>query len=155
MKSELTRRCGGVAILWKKDLSAITLPCRKNGRVCAIQISSPVASNITIVGVYMPSDGNTDDYQSCVSTLEEVFKQTSSVQPVVIAGDFNAHIGSLGGPMCKDTPNTQGRALKDLIDRNNLFIWVKKLVDLPTHIAVVISELYTILTVVSSCNLYQ
>ena len=91
-QSELTRCCGWVAIVWKKDLSVIALPCPDNGRVCAIQISSPVASNIAIVGVYMPSNGNTDEYHSCLSTLEEVLNTLPQSQLVVIAGDFNAHI---------------------------------------------------------------
>ena len=121
-QSDQTRGCGGVAILWKKGLSVLTLPCPNNGRVCGIKISSSVASNITVVGVYMPSDGHTDEYQSCLSDLEEVLNTLPRSQPVVIAGDFNAHLGRLGDPKCNDTPNAQGRALKDLIDRNNLFV---------------------------------
>ena len=90
----------------------------------------------------MPSDGNTDEYQSCLSDLEEVLNTLPRSQPVVIAGDFNAHLGRLGGPKCNDTPNAQGRALKDLIDRNNLFVASlgEDTGGPATHIAVVIPE---------------
>ena len=39
-----------------------------------------------------------------------------SVGPVIIAGDFNAHL-----PALSSNTNTQGRLLNDLIDRNSLF----------------------------------
>ena len=109
-QSDLTGGCGGVGILWKKDLSVITLPCPNSSRICAI------------VGVYMPSDRKTEEYQSCLSTMEEVLNKLCRSQPDVMAGNFNAHIGSLCGPKCKDTSNTHGHALNAIIGRNNLFV---------------------------------
>ena len=41
---------------------------------------------------------------------------------MVIAGDFNAHLGTLAGPRGSGPPNQRGFALKDFIDRNELFV---------------------------------
>ena len=39
-----------------------------------------------------------------------------------IAGDFNAHLGSLAGLRGHGSPNERGLVLKEFIDRNNLFV---------------------------------
>ena len=41
---------------------------------------------------------------------------------MVIAGDFNAHLGTLAGSRGTGPPNQRGFIVKDLIDRNNLFV---------------------------------
>ena len=42
--------------------------------------------------------------------------------PVVVAGDFNAHLGVLGGPKGEGEPNRQGLLVKDLVDRCSLHV---------------------------------
>ncbi len=42
--------------------------------------------------------------------------------PVLVTGDFNGHLGSLGGTRGCGNPNTPGLTLKDFIDRNSLFV---------------------------------
>jgi hypothetical protein len=37
----------------------------------------------------------------------------------MIVGDFNAHIAEVG---CNPVSNSQGLALRDLVERNNLFV---------------------------------
>ena len=41
---------------------------------------------------------------------------------LIIAGDFNAHLGTLVGPRGSGTPNLRGLLLKQLIDQNSLFV---------------------------------
>ena len=41
---------------------------------------------------------------------------------VVIAGDFNTHLGTLAGPRGTGSPNQRGLLVKEFVDRNNLFI---------------------------------
>ena len=60
--SELTRGCGGVAILWKKGLTVERLSCNDNGRICVIKVQLENEIYLSILGVYLPSDG----YQSCL-----------------------------------------------------------------------------------------
>jgi endonuclease/exonuclease/phosphatase (EEP) superfamily protein YafD len=54
--------------------------------------------------------------------LERLVSESSGYGPVVIAGDFNAHLGSLSGPRDRETPNQQGILLQQLIDRCELYV---------------------------------
>ena len=42
--------------------------------------------------------------------------------PVLVLGDFNAHLGTLGGPRGSGAANAQGLKLKDFIDRQELCV---------------------------------
>ena len=48
--------------------------------------------------------------------LEQVITESESLGPVVIVGDFNAHLGKLGGSRGLGDPNVQGVLLHDLLD---------------------------------------
>ena len=60
--SELTRGCGGVAIVWKEELSVEGIPCPGNGRLCCTKIQLVKETFLTIVGVYLPNNGYTEEY---------------------------------------------------------------------------------------------
>ena len=47
---------------------------------------------------------------------------STKIGPTIIGGDFNAHLGSLGGPKGLGDPNVQGILLDQLCKRNDLFI---------------------------------
>ena len=79
---------------------------------------------LAILNVYYPSsDADMDCYTQCVHDLEEtlnLFDGESTA--LVIAGDLNAHLGSLAGLKGHGPPNERGLVLKEFIDRNNL-LW--------------------------------
>ena len=52
--------------------------------------------------------------------LERVISESAHMGPVIIAGDFNAHLGSMWGPRAHRSPNVQGILLGELLDRENL-----------------------------------
>ena len=54
--------------------------------------------------------------------LERVITESESYGPVVIAGDFNAHLGTQGGERASDNLNPQGALLKQLVDRCELHV---------------------------------
>ena len=41
--------------------------------------------------------------------------------PIVLAGDFNAHVGRLGGPRGLNPQNLHGKLLLELVNRNDLY----------------------------------
>ena len=69
--------------------------------------------------MYLPSYGYTEEYHACLTDLEELLSGLPHSQPIMIVGDFNAHIAEVG---CNSVSNPQGLALGDLIKRNNLFV---------------------------------
>ena len=46
----------------------------------------------------------------------------SNFSVVIVAGDFSAHLGCLGGPKGIGEPNQSGLIVKDFIDRCSLHI---------------------------------
>ena len=54
--------------------------------------------------------------------LESLISEGQRLGPVLIAGDFNAHLGPLGGIRGQGIPNQQGVLLKQLLDRCELHV---------------------------------
>lgn len=86
---------GGVAVMWKKDISCKVKPLRNLGsdRICTIELLTE-ASSVFIVGVYLPhANCRIADYQYHLDVLEHVIEQCSIDGDVIVMGDFNAHFG--------------------------------------------------------------
>ena len=59
---------------------------------------------------------------SCLTELECITEDSKQLGPTVIMGDFNAHLGTLGGPKGCGDPNSQGVLFHELLWRSDLFI---------------------------------
>ena len=67
--------------------------------ICAVRFSVDDGdrSLVSVIGVYMPcSDQGLECYRDHLIQLERVISESSLLSPVVVLGDFNAHLGSLG-----------------------------------------------------------
>jgi hypothetical protein len=119
-ESNLVRGCGGIGILWNKHLDATPVSGIESDRICALNIKSTTCSTL-IIGVYLPTtDAPIDDFHLCLHTLESLINNHSG--PVVIAGDFNCHVGQEGGPRATNNPNHQGDLLLEMVQNNDLFL---------------------------------
>ena len=77
----------------------------------------------TVIGVYLPcADLGTETYCEHLIELERIISDNQRLGPVVIMGDFNAHLGALGGERGVDDPNQQGLLLHQLLTRCNLYV---------------------------------
>ncbi len=102
-------------------------PQIENDRFCCIrlQLSELPSSTLSIIGVYLPCiDQGLDVFAECLSVLESLVCDSKRLGPVIVAGDFNAHLGTLGGPRGLGSPNQQGFLVKELIDRTYLHVFV-------------------------------
>ena len=123
--SDLIRGCGGVGVMFRKSLHVSPISSVSSDCICGIQIylTSPDPQCITVLGVYLScADQGMDAYCSALVELEQLITTSSRFGPVLIAGDFNAHLGPLGGPRGLDTPNQQGILLKQLISHCDLYV---------------------------------
>ena len=124
-KSDLARGCGGVGVMFRKSLNVSPISNVSSDRICGIRVhlTSPELSCITVLGVYLPcADQGMDAYCSALLELEHLISTSSSHGPVMIAGDFNAHLGPLGRPRGLGTPNQQGVLLHQLVNRCDLYV---------------------------------
>ena len=120
--STLVRGYGGVAVLWKSSLQVSPVTAVKSDRCVAIQVCLTNCS-LSIINVYLPtSDYPLDIFKEYLHELENTISALQSDGPVMVLGDFNAHLGSLGGQRGIGEANPQGKLLLDLICRTNLFV---------------------------------
>ena len=56
-----------------------------------------------------------DLYRNCLTELELLVVELKQMGSTIIMGDFNAHLGSLGGPRGNGSPNFQGYLLQQHI----------------------------------------
>ena len=122
--STLHRDCGGVAFLWRKSLpiTAVTLNVRSD-HLCATELpltSRSIECDI-IFNIYAPSsDAELSKITECIHDLEEEINRVDhNTTAIVIAGDFNAHLGTLAGPRGSGPPNQRGFVLKTLLIETN------------------------------------
>ena len=121
--SDLRRGCGGVSILWKKDLNVTLLPHINSDRICAIQLALSGSSLLTIIGIYMPSsDYPQDEYISCLEAVDTIISRLSPDDPLLVVGDLNCHLGPMGGHRSSDSTNSRGILWKELIDNHSLYV---------------------------------
>ena len=123
--SLLTRGCGGVGLMWRKTLCACPVTGITSDRICGlhVKLSCPELAELTILCVYLPcADSGLDVYCEHLVELERVISASQESGPVLIVGDFNAHLASLGGVRGHGSPNQQGFLLKQLLDHCELYV---------------------------------
>ena len=116
-----------MGILWKESIAAHPIHLDTDcDRICAIALSleNHCVNKLIVLNVYFPStDSDPTTFMQCTLELEAILNRYSEVgAAVVVAGDFNAHLGTLAGPRGTGPPNQRGFIVNDLIDRNNLFV---------------------------------
>ena len=78
---------------------------------------------ISIIGVYLPClDLGVELYRESLTELERVISESEHWGPVIIADDFNAHLGPTWGPRAHENPNFQGILLGEVLDSCKLHI---------------------------------
>ena len=106
------RGCGGVGILWKRSLDVTPISEIQSDRICGVRIKSMANTNeswISIIGVYLPClDLGVDLYRESLIELERLILDSERMGPVIVTGDFNAHLGPMWGPRAQEHPNFQG-----------------------------------------------
>ena len=122
--SESTRGCGGVGVIWRRNLCCTTISGSDSDRMCGIRIKTKNSQAVlSIIAVYLPcADLGPDYYRECLMELERITEDSKQLGPTVIMGDFNAHLGTLGGPKGCGDPNSQGVLLHELLRRSGLFV---------------------------------
>ena len=116
---------GGVIwmFLWYMLLHQIV--CVASDRLCSIRLAHQSSgSTLTVTGVYLPCQDLAciDLYRSCLTELEQLVCESMQLGPIAVMGDFNAHLGNLGGPKGEGSPNQQGLLLQEQIIKNDLFV---------------------------------
>ena len=102
--SQKPQHSGGVGIIWRKTIHATPITSITSDRICGIHLKLPQSGgiNLTVFGVYLPcSDTGMEHYSEYLIELEQVISEQQHHGPVVIMGNFNAHLGTLGGVINK------------------------------------------------------
>ena len=123
--SSLKQGCGGVGVLWKKSLDAVPISGIESDRIVGVtlKLSSSQPSCLTVLGVYLLcADQGLQVFCEHLIELERLVTEAQQCGLVVVLGDFNAHLGHLGGPRgIGRSPNSQGLLLSEWADRCHLY----------------------------------
>ena len=112
---------GGVAILWNKNLTSLTpLYQISHDRICAVRLQCENDSVINIFCVYLPARGCADDLETTLDELGAIIENSKLGSHNILCGDFNADLGSKGGPRSIKKPDKRGDILYKFIDEYNL-----------------------------------
>ena len=117
------RGCGGISILWHKSIGAVPVDGIKSDCLCAVRFSINVGvpSIMTVIGVYLPcSDQSLDCYKNHLIELGNILNESLALGQVMVLGDFNAHLGALGGLRGRGVANAQGLLISELMSRYSL-----------------------------------
>ena len=114
----LVRGCGGIGIIWNKSLNLSPIPGIDSDRILAVKVETTTHS-ILVIGVYLPTtDAPTDDFRSCLLVVEDIINNHDG--PIVLAGDFNCHVGPEGGAKASGCQNLHGKLLLEMVQNNDL-----------------------------------
>ena len=108
---------GGVALLWKSNLIGVTeISNIIHDRICGIRIATQDGGVLNVFSVYMPAQGCGEDLDVCLDDLAEILSSMEQGSTNVVCGDFNADMGSKGGPRSRREATKQGKSLYRLVN---------------------------------------
>ena len=90
------RGCGGIGILWHRSIAATPISGIKSDCVIRIRflMDDGDRSVVSVIGVYLPClDQGVDCYREHLVEFERVISESELQGPVMLLGDFNAHLG--------------------------------------------------------------
>ena len=98
----MPRGYGGVAVLWHSSIDHLIRPVDDGGeRTQCAEVTVLGNEKLLVVSVYLPTKGGTDsvmDYQDCLDQLYEIFQKYQTTHHIVIGGDLNEDLSSVGKP---------------------------------------------------------
>ena len=118
----LRRGQGGVAVLWRKSLKGISaIETIKHNRICGIRVQTTDGAILVILSIYLPASGSSTDLSVTLNELEGIMDALEEDAIPIICGDYNGHMGTLGGPRGIGPPTNAGRLVHKFMNRQNLF----------------------------------
>ena len=96
-------------------------------RLCAIELTTTQQetsdkSILTIISVYLPSSNHpVSEFSEYLSELINAFNALKSNGPILLVGDFNAHLSNEIGNS-SSSRNQQSTLLSDFLQQNDLFV---------------------------------
>ena len=118
------RGLGGIGVIWRRDLDVCVVHSTSSDRICSVRLRDACSgSTLTVIGVYLPcQDLGTELYCSCLTELEKLVYESKHLGPTAVLGDFNGHLGDLGGPKENGSTNSHGLLLHQHIIKSDLYV---------------------------------
>ena len=114
---------GGVAFLWRHNLdkNITILDEIGNDRIIALKLQLSKENILFIIAVYLPtSTESSTTFKLILDVLDEIICKFEQEGSVLLVGDFNAHIGNMGGPRSSTSMNRRGMNLYDCLGKYDL-----------------------------------
>ena len=110
-------------MFWDKKLAGISvISSICHDRICGIRIQLANDLALSILSVYLPAVGGDDSFPNCLDELSSIVEALGDDSLVMICGDFNADVGTRGGPKGTQPPSKRGQLLLNFITRHDLCV---------------------------------
>ena len=112
---------GGVAIFWRKTIPGFSkVSDIIHDRACVLRYQPQPGEVYFFVSVYLPSQGGDEDLGTVLDEVSEVVESREPGSHVIVLGDYNGDVGSLGGPRGSGVPTPRGRLVMNFFERHGL-----------------------------------
>ena len=122
--AEGSRGCGGIGMIWRKSIGATPINGITSDRICGIRftVDNGDRSTVSVIVVYLPClDQGMDCNKEYLVELERIISESQIMGAVLVTGDFNAHIGGLGGLRGLGDPGARGCCyMYEMMEKCNL-----------------------------------
>ena len=104
-------------MMWHKSFGASPISGISSDHICGIRftVDDGDRAMVSVIGVYLPClEQGIGHYRE---HLVELISESKLLGRVVVMGDFNVHLGELGGPRGRGNPNLRGVMVHEMLTR--------------------------------------
>ena len=110
---------GGVAIFWRKNLPGFTKVSNIiHDRACVLRFQPLGGDVYFFISMYLPAQGCDDDLPVALDEVSEIIETCEAGSKIILLGDFNGDVGSLGGPRGIRDATARGRYIMNFLNRH-------------------------------------
>ena len=88
-------------------------------RICGVRLENSMGTIFSILCLYLPAVGSDDDYDQTIDELSAILNNIEEGSYALIGGDFNADLGTFGGPRGFKVCNKQSKSMYNFVIRHN------------------------------------
>ena len=110
-----------MATFWRNNIAGISkVSDIIHDRICALHLQIDDSRVFYFISVYLPAQGASEDLEASIDELSVIVNSIEEGAYIIVFGDVNGDIGTLGGPRGTRLPCHRGRLVDNFFKRHSL-----------------------------------